>query len=176
MLIEKALTVKTHESYNRAKLLYEEFIQLYFPGISPFPLDVEKLVLFISHCFTKQLAPQTVTTYMSALGHFNKLQGNEDTTQCFVVRRALQGYHQMKGQADVRLPITPIILRKMVQSLPICTSSYYQCSLFKAMYVLALHAFLRIGEITTQESQIAICSLSPCALENLQKINPLILL
>lgn len=159
-LINSALTVKTHSSYNRAKFVYIEFLQTYFPGANPFPLDVEHIILFISYCYTKHLAPQTVTTYVSALGHFNKLAGYSDTTQVFVVRRALQGFKKLKGSPDVRLPITPSILRKLIVSLPNCTSSFYQCSLFKAMFLLAFHAFLRVGEITNTDKSKSVLPFS----------------
>ena len=56
------------------------------------PIRGGTFVLFISYCYTKLLAPQIVTTYIFALGHFNKLEGYEDTTQVCVVRRALQGF------------------------------------------------------------------------------------
>lgn len=147
--MENALSEGTRTAYNRAKLVYEKFMTQHFSQLPLFPLQVEQLVLFISHCYTKKLAPQTVTTYLSALAHFNKLNGYGDTTQAFVVKRTLQGFQKMKGQPDVRLPITPTILRKLVDSLPMCTSSFYEKTLYKAMFLLAFHAFLRVGEFTS---------------------------
>lgn len=110
----------------------------------------EHIVLFISCCYQKQLSPQTVTTYLSALAHFNKMEGYPDpTTQDFIVKRTLQGFQKLKARPDTRLPITPVILQKIVNSLPQCTQSFYQRTLFKAMFLLAFHAFLRVGEITS---------------------------
>ena len=148
-LVENALTVGTRNAYNRAKSVYSEFHESYFPDIALFPLTVEKIVLFISYCYKKQLAPQTVTTYISALSHFNKMENHEDPTQNFVVKRALQGFQKLKGKHDTRLPITPSVLNRLVNSLSQCTASYYQRCLFKAMFLLAFHAFLRVGEITS---------------------------
>ena len=63
---------------------------------------------------------------------------------------------KLKRTPDIRLPITPSILRKLVESLPICTSSFYQRSLFQAMCLLAFHAFLRVGEITSSEDSTSV--------------------
>ncbi|XP_062622103.1 uncharacterized protein LOC134283613 isoform X1 [Saccostrea cucullata] len=148
-LIENALTVGTRASYRRAKEVYTTFQQKYFPDSQLFPISANQLVLFISHCFQKSLAPQTVLGYLSALTHFSKMEGHEDPTQHFKVKRAIQGFQKLKAKPDSRLPITPLMLQQIVNSLPNCTQSYYQMHLFKAMFLLAFHAFLRIGEITS---------------------------
>ena len=153
-LIENALTVGTRNAYNRAKSVYSEFHDVYFSHSTLFPLTVEKIVLFISYCYQKQLAPQTVTMYISALSHFNKMEGHDDPTQNFVVKRALQGFQKLKSTHDIRLPITPSILSKLVESLRQCTNSFYQRCLFKAMFLLAFHAFLRVGEITNTGQRV----------------------
>ncbi|XP_062589074.1 uncharacterized protein LOC134250724 isoform X1 [Saccostrea cucullata] len=148
-LIENALTVGTRASYRRAREVYTTFQQKYFPDSQLFPISANQLFLFISHCFQKSLAPQTVLGYLSALTHFSKMEGNEDPTQHFKVKRAIQGFQKLKAKPDSRLPITPLMLQQIVNSLPNCTQSYYQMHLFKAMFLLAFHAFLRIGEITS---------------------------
>lgn len=148
-LAENALTVTTRNAYNRAKLMYKNFLSKYFTGAPLFPMSSEHIVLFISCCYQKQLSPQTVTTYLSALAHFNKMEGYPDPTQDFIVKRTLQGFQKLKARPDTRLPITPVILQKIVNALPQCTQSFYQKTLFKAMFLLAFHAFLRVGEITS---------------------------
>ncbi|XP_061196564.1 uncharacterized protein LOC133204836 [Saccostrea echinata] len=148
-LAENALTVSTRNSYDRAKLTCNEFLSKYFPGAPMFPMTNEQLVLFISYCYQKELSPQTVTTYMSALAHFHKMEGYPDPTQNFILKRTIQGFSKLKARPDTRLPITPIILQRIINSLPKCTQSFYQRTLFKAMFLLAFHAFLRVGEITS---------------------------
>ena len=134
-LVENALTVGTRNAYNRAKSVYSEFHESYFV-----PTNSEKNCII--H-FIKQLAPQTVTTYISALSHFNKMENHEDPTQNFVVKRASQCFQKLKGTRDKRLRITPSVLNRLVNSLSQCTASYYQRCLFRAMFLLALHAFLK---------------------------------
>lgn len=82
------------------------FLSKYFTGAPLFPMSSEHIVLFISCCYQKQLSPQTMTTYLSALAHFNKMEGYPDPTQDFIVKRTLQGFQKLKARPDTRLPIT----------------------------------------------------------------------
>ncbi|XP_061190816.1 uncharacterized protein LOC133198909 isoform X1 [Saccostrea echinata] len=171
-LLDNALTVGTRNSYQREKLAYEEFLEVHFPGTVTFPIDVEHLVLFISNCYQKGLAPQTVRTYLSALAHFSKMEGHVDPTQNFVIKRTIQGFQNLKSTTDVRMPITPSILQKLVNSLHFCTSSFYEKCLFKAMFLLAFHAFLRIGEITSTTKSSTVLPLTAIQLEKSPNARP----
>ena len=158
--MENALTLKTRTAYERANKVYMEFVQMHFQSSFAFSLTVDKLVLFISFCYQKQLVPQTVTTYISALAHFDKMHGfSADTTQNFWVKKSLQGFQKLQKKCSIRLPITPQILQKIVASLETCTSSFYQVS-FQAMYLLAFRAFLRVGEITSSSLYQATLNMS----------------
>ena len=99
-------------------------------------------------CFQKQLASSTVLTYMSAISFLLQLGGYEDLPGHFIISKALRGYHKEKAAKDSRLPITPSILKDLCQSLPKTCSSRFLQLMLHAMYLLAFHAFLRIGEIT----------------------------
>ena len=61
----------------------------------------------------------------------------------------VQGYHKLKPTADSRLPITPTILKKLVESRSQTVTSHFHRIMFKSMYLLAFHAFMRVGEITS---------------------------
>lgn len=121
---------------------------LYFPQEMVFPASLEHLTLFIAYCFQKKLASSTVLTYMSAISFLLQLGGYEDLTGHFIISKALRGYHKEKAAKDSRLPITPSILKGLCQSLPKTCSSRFLQLMLHAMYLLAFHAFLRIGEIT----------------------------
>ena len=60
----------------------------------------------------------------------------------------IQGFKNAKPACDSRLPITPMILTKLVQALPFTTDSHFTKCMLHAMFVLAFCAFLRVGEIT----------------------------
>ena len=86
--------------------------------------------------------------YFSALSYQHKINNIDDPTQSFVVKKCLQGYQNKKGSNDTRLPITPSIMKRLISSLQITTKSHFSLVLFKAMYLVAFHCFLRIGEFT----------------------------
>ena len=95
------------------------------------------------------LASATVISYMSALSFIFKLGNYPDVPQHFIIRKMLQGFKKLKSSSDSRLPITPSILKDLVNSLSHTVSVHFHRILFKAMYLLAFHAFLHIGELTS---------------------------
>lgn len=135
-------------TYERAISYYKFFMANYFPQAPLFPSSVEHLSLFIAFCSHNNLACSTVTTYISVLSYMHNLGGFVDLTQSFVIKKSLQGLKKLTGKSDTRLPITLSILEQLVQSLRFTCSSYFLRSLFKAMYLVAFHAFLRVGEMT----------------------------
>jgi hypothetical protein len=70
------------------------------------------------------------------------------TISSFLVRKALSGCQKLKPTVDCRLPITPTILHQLVQCLPHSFSDGYLVMLLSAMFLLAFHACLRVGEMT----------------------------
>lgn len=113
-----------------------------------FPVNAENIILFIAFCYFKGLASSTVTTYISALGYYHKIKNIQDLTQNFVAKKCLQGYQNKKRTLDTRLPITQSIMKQLVISLTHTRNSYFARLLFKSMYLLAFHCFLRIVEFT----------------------------
>jgi hypothetical protein len=104
--------------------------------------------LYIAHCFTRGFAAATARTHISALGFVFQLGGFPDITQHFVIKKQLQGFAKLKPSQDSRLPITLSILSQVFMATPHVANSAFQTSLFQAMYLLAFHAFLRVGEMT----------------------------
>ena len=151
-LLQGSLTKSSRDSYNRIYHNYEQFSQLYFPYQQVLPAALESLTMFIAHCFEQNYAAATVSTYISALSYIHKRLGLQDNTQHFIINKALNGFQKLRASKDNRLPITPSILKGLINSLPhTCTcTSLFMSKLLKAMYLLAFHAFVRVGEITGQ--------------------------
>lgn len=82
------------------------------------------------------------------------MAGFPDTANNFVAKKTLQSLRKLTARAETRLPITPSILKALIQSLDHCGSSNFIKTLLKAMYLLAFHAFLRIGEITQTDQKV----------------------
>ena len=127
-------------------------MSVYFPKSNLLPATVEQLSLFIAYCYHNQMACSTVTSFISVISYLHKLAGLEDLSHSFVVKKSLQGLRKLQGKPDTRLPITYSILKILIGSLRHTCQSYFLHILFKAMYLLAFHGFLRIGEITHTKS------------------------
>lgn len=116
------------------------------------PVIPASLALFIAYLFHCKYAPSTVTTYVSAIGYFHRLAGYDDPSKVAYIKEMLKGYSKLGRTLDARLPITLPILQQLVQVTDTIVSSQYMALLYKAMFTLAFHAFLRIGEITVSNN------------------------
>ena len=148
-LLRSSLSQSTISSYHSAFQTYKQFIvQTFGDQVKPLPPSLQHMSAFIAHCFLTNLAASTTRTLVSSLGFTFKLGDFDDITQHFIVKKMLQGYQKCKPSNDARLPITPMILQKLVNALDHTTSSPFVRALLRAMFILAFCAFLRVGEIT----------------------------
>lgn len=159
-MINNALASSTQKTYQRAIQQYTDFINSHFTGEQPFPASEKKVILFIAFCFESDFAASTVLTYISALSYYHKMNSFSDPAQSFVVKKCIQGYQKSRGQSDTRKPITTPILRKLIASLSHTTNSYFIRVLLTAMYLLAFHALLRVGEFTYSKHKQGIIQVS----------------
>jgi hypothetical protein len=65
----------------------------------------------------KNLALNTVSSYVSMLNCVQGMAGFHDFSHNFVIKKSLEGYRKQKAKADSRLPITPVILKKLIEAL-----------------------------------------------------------
>ncbi len=65
-----------------------------------------------------------------------------------MIKKLLAAVKRGTRRPDSRQPVTQAILTKLVEPLIYTSESYYQRIMLKSMYLVAFHAFLRIGEIT----------------------------
>ncbi|XP_077979653.1 uncharacterized protein LOC144434995 [Glandiceps talaboti] len=99
------------------------------------------------------MAYTTMLTYLSAISYVHKLAGCMDPTKSFLIQKLIVAAKKLDPRIDVRLPISQPILHKLVQSIEHTITTRYQQSLFRAMFLLAFHGFLRIGEMTVREQK-----------------------
>jgi len=151
-LLGCALKKGSRKTYQRAWQVFFEFAQEYAPGQSV-PLSVSDVALFVSYLSAKQLAPTTISTYLSALSYVHKLQDYPDPTKAFLIQKLLQS-GKSTASLDVRLPITLPVLHKLSKALDHTNSSFYQRTMFKAMFFTAFYGFFRVGELTTKTSYL----------------------
>ena len=127
--------------------MYQNFVQNVYNSNRFFPTPLLTVITFIAFLHNNNMSPATIVTYITALSFVNKLKGQTDHTTSFIVKKLLVALQRKGRKPDVRMPITVEILHKLVDSLPAVTTSDYQRRLFKAMFLLAFSALLRIGEI-----------------------------
>ena len=66
----------------------------------------------------------------------------------FIITKLKEGCRRLNARADTRLPITPAILMRLCQVLPVLCKSQFEALLFKAAFLLAFFGFLRVSEFT----------------------------
>ena len=111
--------------------------------------SVSTILVYISHCSQLNISYSTVLTRISAISFVQRYRQLNDNTQSFLVRKALRGYKNMFHKQDSRRPITHTLLQQICKHVPSFVKDSYQVALFRAMFLLSFHAFLRVGEITT---------------------------
>ena len=121
-------------------------------SVTSLPLNYKQILLFLSYLHIKGLAPATITTYLSAIGYVHKAYGVYDPTSRFLVQKVLSSINKLQGCKDSRLPITLVVLHKLVDSIDKMSFPLYQSHLLKAMFLFAFYGLFRVGEITVQKS------------------------
>ena len=118
------------------------------------------ITLFVANLYSQGLSPATITSRLSALAYYFKLKGIDDSTQHFLVQKAISGARKLSPSMDLRLPITiPILHQLMAHARDVTSSGYYR-KLLKSMLSLGFHGFLRPGEMTSSPNNIQFCNVS----------------
>ncbi|XP_070202998.1 integrase/recombinase xerD homolog [Littorina saxatilis] len=154
MLIGKALSASSINLYKRAWQLFKVFTAE--SSLTwEFPVSEQTVLLFIAYLYHKGYAPATISSMMSALSYIHKLASVPDPTSSYIVRKSMTTAHKLKPANDSRLPITEDILEQLVKTSRQAFQNVYLSYLYPAMFLLAFHAFLRVGEITESDHTLA---------------------
>ncbi len=151
-MLQAALASGTWVSYRKSVEKFIEFrIQFALDRIWPIP--EAHILLFISFLSKNGYAPSTINSYMAALSFVHKVNGWQNSTETFLVKKLKEGCRRNKRKSDGRLPITPELLGHLAKVLPSICKSLYEAQLFKAAFLLAFFGFLRVGEISRTNNQ-----------------------
>lgn len=116
-LLQAGLAPSAQRTYMAGKRKYLAFCQNY--RTPPLPVTEQKLVNFIAHMSTQGLKYQTMKCYLSATHHIQVACGGGDprVESMPLLELALRGTRrELAGSPkQVRLPITPGILNKLLQ-------------------------------------------------------------
>ena len=159
-LLASSLSESTLKSYNATLNEFRSFVISLGPYYqSPKP-NIGHVILFISHLFNKGLSAQTITTKMSAITYYFKLQSLPDPMSNFLVIKCLTGVRKLSPTLDQRLPITIPILEKLMALTFGNLKSHFHSLLVRTMFSLSFYAFLRPGEITKSPHNLSLDQIS----------------
>ena len=105
--------------------------------------------------YNRNYALSTLSSYVSALVYSHKFLSYSDPTKAFFIVQMLKGYNKLGYRLDARLPITLLVLQKLIESSAALSISEYQCCQFGATCTTAFFAFLRIGDMTYNSAKDA---------------------
>ncbi|XP_062572816.1 integrase/recombinase xerD homolog isoform X2 [Saccostrea cucullata] len=149
-LLEASVTYNTQQSYKTAMSVFQNFYRKVFHTRPEFPTEVAQVICFVSWLHKEGKSHNTINTYVAGLSYYHRLNGFTDPTQFFIIKKLIKGAQQLSGTPDIRLPITPQILRKIVHAVKNTISEKFNRLLLRAMFTLSFFAFLRVGEITAK--------------------------
>ena len=112
------------------------------------PVPISTILLFVAHLYSQVFAATPITTTLSALSYFHKVNGHPDPSNNFIVSKVVAGARNLRTSFDVRLPVTAPILGQLIHALSQVFASHYKCIMLRAIMVLAFRAYLRVGEMT----------------------------
>lgn len=133
-------------------MAFEQFRREYGYSVQNGP-DIEQLAQFIAYLSWRGYAGSTIATYTQGISFFLKSQGLTDLVDNFIIRRLVDGCRRKHARRDTRCPITLSILQSLLAALPHICASDYDAQMFKAAFMLAFFAFLRISEFTSSRNE-----------------------
>ena len=131
-----------------------DFMHIYFPSQQALPINDRQMALFVTYMFNKRLASSTINTYVAAAGTCHRLAQLRNPGVSFIVKKLVTATQKGKSAKDSRLPITKFILDSLLTKLPLVCREGLSYITFRAMFLLAFYAFLRIGEITVRNASV----------------------
>ena len=114
--------------YDRAWVVFNKHLDLYHKGLEDTAeMDMIEFIAFLS---LGQLAPSTISSYISGVCHHLRIRNLLTFEDSFLLKLVLKGVSNSNQQTDIHLPISLDILQKMVCALPMVVSSPYDISLY----------------------------------------------
>ena len=110
------------------------------------------LIAYITHLHKSGKKPATITSYLAALGTYQKLLFDVDPTKSFLINRSLKGLRKISLSSPGLLPIRFQLLANMLQELHHLNLDLFLRILSKAIFLLAYHGCFRIGELVWSQS------------------------
>ena len=147
----EGLAPSTRQSYDSASKRFHTFCTLY-NIMSPFPVTEHLLCCFAAHLVDEGLSPQTVKAYLAGVRNMQLSLGlpdPRDQSSLPLLRRVQAGISRVRLQqgasAQIRLPVTPALLRRIRDHLD--ATSHPERLVLWAVACTAFFGFFRLGEL-----------------------------
>ena len=101
------------------------------------------------------LCASTIFSHVPATGYVHELNGSIDPRARSFVQKLPSACHKQKRQQDLRLSIDKSMLNRLLRALEVTEPGKHHRALYRAMFNLAFHAFLRIRERTVLSTNTA---------------------
>ena len=111
------------------------------------PINSHHIALFLADLFKAGKKEGALRSILSAIAFKHKLEGKEDPTKAFIIKRLLTGARKAKGNPPRKLALNINILMKLILILPHVVSNTYYYKLYKSLFLLMYFACLRVGEV-----------------------------
>ena len=148
-LIHLAHKDHIHQVYHRAWVVFNKHLDLYHKDLEDIAeMDMMEFITFLS---LGQLAPSTISSYVSRVHHHLRIRNLPTFEDNFLLKLVLKGVSNSNQQTDVCLPISLDILQKMIVALPMVASSPYEASLYAAVLSVGFFGLSCPGEMVLSE-------------------------
>lgn len=145
-----SLSTSTRASYKRSWEHFKSTCKMFDQTLCP--ASVNSLLIYIAYCSCEGLSYNTVVSRVSAIAFIHRFRCKTDNTQHFLVRKTLMGYKNKFNVCDSRKPLSISLLSSMCNNLHKIFTDRYNICMFRALFLTAFYAFLRIGEYTSKTS------------------------
>ena len=156
-LLKVSVAPSSYKVYKRSWVLFKQCLSfLQISGSTPvsIPLSVSQVCMFVSYLHKHGYSPASIVSYTSAIGYVHRISNVTDPTSAVLVQKLLSACLKLKPTVDPRLPITIIILQRLVLSLSTTVSNFSHRKLLRAMFVVAFFGLMRVGEITMSTDKV----------------------
>lgn len=147
-LLDRSIAPNSHRAYDSAWQAYVVFCND-ICSEPTLPISRQQLMLFIAHLSISGKQASTISSYISGLAYIHKSKNFVDPTDCFVVRKLIEGCRRDNPPVqDIRRPLTLDMLSHAIAGTTTVCSSLYEACLFRAAMLVAFYGLLRVGEFT----------------------------
>ena len=132
-------------------MLFIESHNYAYPTDTPvldIPLTIDQVAMYVAYLHKEGYAPSSIISYTSALGYIHRLRGHVDPTTSVLVQKLIAGAVKVTPPALPRLPITLVILHRLLQAVDDNIKHYFHRPLLKAMFIISFYGLMRMGEVS----------------------------